>query len=111
MRSLLLPLAVVALLALVGPTRAEFDSGGIASAKAKATGAAFDGAIAATRTARRIDLMMDDVADIRIAVAAARVWLIRAPAKATMPQPIIKNPSNIPRPRRPADQPLSVDWR
>ncbi len=110
MRTLLLPLAVVALLALVGPTLAEIDSGGIAPTKAKATqatGAAFDRGIAPTRPAQKVDIMANRVACVRFALPVL-VCLLKAPAPA--PQPIIKNPSNIPRPRRPANLPPACVW-
>jgi hypothetical protein len=95
MRTYLLPLALVALLALVGPSCAEFDSGGIGPAKAKATqstGARFDSGIAATRRAHKVENLDNGLACVRFALAA-RVRLFTVPAPA--PQPIIKNPSNI----------------
>jgi hypothetical protein len=94
MRTLLLPLAVVALLALVGPFRAEFDAAGVASAKTKASGAAFDSGLAANPRARQAEYLRLD--GVRRAMAA-RVWLATIPA---LPRPTIKRGSNIPRPKR-----------
>ena len=98
MRTLLLALAVVSLLALVGRSRGEFDAAGVAPAKPKATqttGATFDSGIAATRPAQKGVLLVDHLVCVRFCVVArVRMFVV------TVPQPTIKNPSNIPRPRR-----------
>jgi hypothetical protein len=113
MRNLLLPLAVVAFLALVGPSCADFDSGGTGPAKPKATQAAgttFDSSVAASKRVRAaddIELLLTGVRPLVFAVPLRIVVVRGAPA---VPRSIIKNPSNIPRPRRPADLPLSIDW-
>jgi hypothetical protein len=113
MRTYLLPLAVVALLALVGPTFAEFNSAGIAPAKAKVTQAAgmtFDSSVAASKRIRPADeirLWLTGIPPLVFAVPLRIVMVRGAPAD---PRSTIKNPSNIPRPRRPAGQPLEINW-
>jgi hypothetical protein len=114
MRTLLSPLAFVALLALVGPSCAEFNSAGIAPAKAKVTqavGTTFDSSVAASKRIRPADDIQLWLTGVRplVFVVPPRIVVVRgAPA---VPRSTIKNPSNIPRPRRPAaDQPLSIDW-
>jgi hypothetical protein len=89
MRTLLLPLAVVALLALVGPSRAKFDSAGNALAKDKApqsTGVAFDRGMSIKPPVEKSVKYIDDSLLDCLGTQA--------------PQPVIKNPSNIPRPKR-----------
>jgi hypothetical protein len=106
MRTLLLPLAVGSLLALVGRSCAEFDSGGTAPAKVKATqttGAAFDGRMAATRAVQKGLVIADGATFVRLAIGVAPPRVLRCIAisvKLDVPPPVIKNPSNIPRPRR-----------
>ena len=98
MRTLLLPLAVGSLLALGGSSRAEWDSAGVGPAKVKAIqspGGIFDGGMAATRPAQKGVLLVDHLACVRFCVVA-RVRLFDV----SVPQPTIKNPSNIPRPKR-----------
>jgi hypothetical protein len=104
MRTYLLPLAVVTLLALVGPTSAELDGAGITPAKAKTTqssGATFSDGMRATRPARR-GWIVDEMPDA-IVFLGARPLIVRAvvnlPSQPAN-EPIIKNPSNIPRPKR-----------
>ena len=98
MRTLLLPLAVGSLLVLVAPSCGEFDAAGFGPAKPKATqatGATFDSGIAATRPAQKGVLIVDHLVCVRFCVVA-RVRLFAV----TVPQPTIKNPSNIPRTKR-----------
>jgi hypothetical protein len=102
MRTLVVPLAVVALLALVGPSRAELDSDAIAAAKAKptqATGATFGDGMANKRLARKFVLSNDGWFDFAVANLAPPPAILPWPFPAP-PQHIIKNPSNIPRPKR-----------
>jgi hypothetical protein len=113
MRTLLLPLAVVVLLVLVGRSCADFDSGGIGPVKSKATQPAvtiFDSSVAASKRIRPADdiqLLLTGVRPLVFAVPPRIVVVRGAPV---VPRSTIKNPSNIPRPRRPADQPLEINW-
>jgi hypothetical protein len=107
MRTLPLPLVGVVLIA-VAPCRAEYDAAG-ASAKPKATGAAFDAGMAANPRAEKRSLIAEEAAFVRFAAMRAML-LLKRPVVVPGMQPKIKNPSNVPRPRRPADQPLSIDW-
>jgi hypothetical protein len=103
MRTLLLPLAVVSLLALVAPSRAEFDAAGNATAKPKATGTAFHSGVATTTRARRTwVIVVADDSLVGIFNGPLPFAIVRGPVVPVTPapQPIIKNPSNIPRPKR-----------
>ncbi|HEY1861492.1 MAG TPA: hypothetical protein VGG61_14115 [Gemmataceae bacterium] len=102
MRTLFLPLAGVPLLAFVIPCSAEFDSTGSTPLKAKATPSTFEG-VAAARPAPKGVLIEDGATFIRLAVGAAPLRLARCCAvtiRVMGPEPVVKNPSNIPRPRR-----------
>jgi hypothetical protein len=95
-------LAALWILIVAGIARAEFDAAGVASAKPKAThatGAAFGDGMASKRPARKFVLSNDGWFDFAVANLAPPLailpWQFPAP-----PQPIIKNPSNIPRPKR-----------
>jgi hypothetical protein len=102
MRTLFLPLVVVSLLALVGPSSAEFDSAGIAPAKAKvtqSTRATFENGIAASRPAQTGALIVDGVTFVRLA-GGAGLRCVALMIRLDGPQPTINNPSNIPRPKR-----------
>jgi hypothetical protein len=113
MRALLLPLAVAVLLVLVGRSCADFDSGGIGPVQPKATqpsGTTFDSSVAACKRifpADDIQLLLTGVRPLVFAFPLRVVAVRGAPA---VQRSIIKNPSNMPRPRRPVDQPLSIDW-
>jgi hypothetical protein len=114
MRPLTIPLAVVALMTLVGPSRAEFDSGGIGPVKPKATqpaGTTFDASMATRRLAGHLSRSQFQRLLLRELACLQKVKpLVVRTIKLDGPQPIIKNPSNIPRPRRPANLPPACVW-
>jgi hypothetical protein len=94
MRTLLLALGVVLVLSVTVPCRAEFDSGGSSVVLKFKPEASFDGNIASKRvTALNVKVTAFDV----------KAWMKRRGLVGIEPntqQPAIKNPSNIPRPKR-----------
>jgi hypothetical protein len=101
MRTLVLALGVALVLSVMLPCRAEFDSGGVAPAKPKTSGAAFDSGIAANQQSA-VDLIRI-MASVRAMAAGGRTFILVRPVgfiPSQIPtQPNIKNPSNIPRPK------------
>jgi hypothetical protein len=81
-------LAALWLLTVADIARAEFDAAGVASAKPKATqatGAAFERGMLIKPPVEKSVMYFDD--------------LLPACPGSHAPQPVIKNPSNIPRPK------------
>jgi hypothetical protein len=100
MRKFLLPFAGVLLVS--GISRAEFDRADIAAKPAQAARTAFDAGNAATKRIRAADdfqLFLTGVRPLVFAIPPPPGVVVVCCTPAT-PQPIIKNPSNIPRPRR-----------
>src|SRR5258707_12714943 len=105
MRTLFLPLAVVSVLALVGPSCADFDSGGVGPVNSKATqvaGTTFDSSVAASKRIRAAD-------DFQLFLTGAQPLVFAVPPpgfvvvgglKAPAPQPTNKRGANLPRPKR-----------
>jgi hypothetical protein len=98
MRAILPLLAAACLLTFGSRGRGEFDAGPVNAKATQATGATFGDSMANKRLARKFVLSDDGWFDITVNLApppAILPWPFPAP-----PQPIIKNSSNIPRPKR-----------
>ncbi len=96
MRAILPLLAAGCLLTFTNRGRGEFDAG--PAKPTQASGLAFDTSMASKRPAEIGVKFISDPPDPLPGIAPL------------VPQPKFKNPSNVPRPRRPASPPNLIDW-
>jgi hypothetical protein len=99
MRPILTPLL---LLIITATCRAEFDAGGVQTAKPIATGAAFNSGVAAQKGMSADELENREAQAVGFFPPVRRFVRCRVMfnLSSPTPQPVIKNPSNIPRPKR-----------
>jgi hypothetical protein len=93
-------LAALWLLTVAGIARTDFDAAGVASAKPKATqatGPTFDAGIAAKRTSPKSYPFPGGVPVVKLLNLGGFVYTVNL---GDYTPPPVKNPSNIPRPKR-----------